>query len=180
MLSRNFTLDEARALARTSKPMTAAEKQFAALHCNDVSGVSNAFISEAGGFFPFRKPVIQTDIWVPEDDSNYFERLEYAEACRSNELVFIRENMAGLLHEEEVEKYYICDDGKGEIISEGFFRTYIPFRKRDKYRRLTDAEDAGYRAAMERRDGLFLKRLFAYLKRYGLSKVTAETFWIDR
>jgi hypothetical protein len=181
MLSLDFTLDEARALAQAAKPMTAEEKQFAALHRKDTSGICNFFVSEAGGFFPFEKPVIQTDIWIPEDDSNYFERLDYAEACRSDELVFLRENMADLLHEEEARTFYVCDDGSwGRPVSDGFRQSFVPYHERSKFRRLTDAEDAGYRAAMERRDGLFLKRLFAYLKRYGLSKVTARTFWIDR
>ena len=193
-----------------ARPMTADEKRFLELefrkvwhgsdkmvrHC--VASTSCYFISDDGVIVTFDKPTIKTDFPFPEHGFDYDEATEAARAASTDEEFFIRENLewvhdsyraawsgAHRLHPYIKRGAYVAQDHDCAL-------GYIKMATGDgrepyggplidpTFRKLTDGEVERLREVEERRDGLFVRRLKNYLKRYGMSKVHCWTYWADR
>lgn len=169
-------------------------------HC--VKTTSNYFTSDDGIIVDFEKPTIQTSFWFGEHGYDYEEMNETAHAASKSVEFFKRKNFANL--ESYRKAWGECEhytSYRYPYIKRGAYCTqddacmlgciefancagesHITGRKLEAegFRKLTEGEIERLRDAENRRNALFEKRLDAYLKRYGLSKVQCSTYWADR
>lgn len=190
---KQMTADEKRTIEEQYRMVWGRDEKMVR-HC--VSSTSNYFTSDDGIVVTFDKPHIQKQFWFGEH--NYEDRTEEAAAAEKSVDFFIRENTAYLKSYKSTplyrSAYHYLYIKRGEYVSQpdGCALGYIEFgncngeglREDDLvakgFRRLTESEAERLYEAEDRRDALFMKRLQSYLKRYGLSKVSCDTFWADR
>lgn len=175
-------------------------------HC--VKSTSNFFTSDEGIIVTFDRPNIKTSFWFGEHGYDYDEKNAMAYAASKSVEFFIGENMDNLRtysaawgepksgYESQYRYPYVkrgaycnqpSDCALGQIVFGNCCGKSNYWRYDNEggleacgFRKLTDREIERLREAEERRDALFEKRLRTYLKRYGLSKVSCDTFWADR
>lgn len=159
--------------------------------------------TEDGKICLIKKPdTIRTSFYFPEGMTGTInEASKMAEKVKQNREYFISENIksAGYAHElkmikaaEEglVSPVIVCLGGCDEVgrgrASMEFFENDTPlydfsFPNMEKMTRYaTDEELQAYKQAVIVAVENLTKRLNTYLKRYGLSKIKAQTFWDER
>lgn len=152
---------------------------------------------EDGNLYIIEKPSIQTDFYFGEHGYDYDEASKAAETAARSEKYFISVNMKDLENEiKQVKKwpetnydytkkmYLIPHNEEYEGRRTMYTRILTdyegvkdkdtalgrPVSKKDRY-----AIVGGYQEVQKR----FLTRLRTYLKKYGMSKVRAWTYWAD-
>ena len=159
---------------------------------------TSAYLVIDGAIVTFDKPNIQTDFcygYGLQCQTDYDEAWEMADYASSSLGYFIEKNMDGTDAAWQMEyiqedchpcepwldrRHYTSqtDDCKlGEVRWEHWDKR--DWCERQGWRRLTEDELAAYYAVLYDEQVKFLKRLKAYLKRYGLSKVRTWTYWAD-
>ncbi len=163
-----------------------------------IRGVSNYFEADDETIVTLGKPIIQTSFYFGEHNGED----AWGEARRASKSVefFIDEN---LHHNQTGNCYHYTNDETlatndlwirrkqhagqpdecrlGHIIGCWEDDTgYAAYLARSGYRKLNAGEIERLREAERRQAALFEKRLRAYLKRHGLSKVCCSTYWADR
>lgn len=148
-----------------------------------------------GDIIALDKPTMETRFCFGYSDSRYdtedFDRAQdMAHHARTSQEYFLQENLRGL--REIIERleaaepfpfdYHICIPYTGQPESSKLKRIsayYWHDERGQKWPKLTGEDRArvaeGYRVVM----AAFEKRLHAYLKRYGLSKIDSWTYWRD-
>lgn len=137
-----------------------------------------------GDIVAIEKPSIETQFCFGESGYDYDEAQEMAAHAAKSETYFKRENLAGL------QRWIDLLDGSSTDPVDIFVRSngtgiacvswcYRSRRIEEGFEAISDADRAilltAYRAAY----AAFEKRLNAYLKRYGMSKVHTWTYWRD-
>lgn len=140
------------------------------------------------------KPKIETKFYVGEGSTRSIkDAIEITKNYRTSEELFLKENLASLnatitsLEENinnnidiRLKRQYLKQTEKSKL------RVPVP-KTTDNYsttyaneRLLSKKEKINLLIAYMEVKMIFEKRLNTYLKRYGLSKVKAETYWVDR
>lgn len=159
--------------------------------------------TEDGKICLIKKPdTIRTSFYFPEGMTHTIkEASKMAEKMKQNRAYFISENIKSAGYESELKMIKAaeeglvspvivclggCDEaGKGRASME-FFENDAPlhdfrFPNMEKMTRYaTDEELRAYKQAVITAVENLTKRLNTYLKRYGLSKIKAQTFWDER
>ena len=134
----------------------------------------------------FSIPSIQRHFWFPEDartTEEWDEVQSRVSAASKSEEFFITENMNDLYVTRLLKdidnvgrKLYVYDDKRFvEVVYLDEEPSY-----HGNHHLLDKDEKEQLRAACKKEQELFMKRLRTYLKRYGLSKCTFSSFWINR
>lgn len=170
----------------------------------------NIIVKLSGGeLIPIQKPTIKTEFWFGESDFGQGPTSEQASTAahhaRTSEDYFINENLEDLqetiarlegTHKGTYKYLWLanwnrdkrnhwsldtsnnCPEATNAV--EWLDCRELSMYKDGCYRKLSDDDKqrllTGYKLALE----LMEKRLRAYLKRYGLSKIHASTYWMDR
>lgn len=159
--------------------------------------------TEDGKICLIKKPdTIRTSFYFPEGMTGTInEASKMAEKVKQNRDYFISENIKSAGYEHELKMIKAAEEGlvspvivclggcdkvgKGRASME-FFENDTPlhdfrFPNMEKMTRYaTDEELRAYKQAVIAAVDNLTKRLNTYLKRYGLSKIKAQTFWDER
>lgn len=151
------------------------------------------FETDDGYIVVFEKPSIRKSFWFGE--RNYEDRSDECRRASKSEEYFIRQNMFfafGQDWEQRItdvvfddlyvagEAYYSQDATcRLAHIKAAQYKEELAYCK-GTVRRMTPDECERYADAIENQKALFMKRLRSYLKRYGLSKCSYDTYWADR
>lgn len=151
------------------------------------------FEADDGRLVVLEKPSITTSFWFGE--RNYEDRSAECRSASRSEECFIRQNMFfafGRDWEQRITEVvpgdlYLAGEaycGQDEAcklvhIRSAEYKEELAHCK-GAVRRLTPDECDRYADAIENQKALFMKRLRTYLKRYGLSKCSYDTYWADR
>jgi len=166
-------------------------------HMVDFCVKKAAYIVElsSGDIVALEKPTMKKDFCFGYSDSRYdtedFDRAQaMARHARTNEDYFLSENLHELDNEiQRLESnewnswdYYICIPYYGQPESSQLkaIKTFYRHESQaEKYQKLTGADRQQVAEAYKIIRANFEKQLRAYLKRYGLSKVRAWSYWQD-
>ena len=148
--------------------------------------------TEAGYFIEIEKPSIQKHFCFGESGYDMKEAQESAHVARTSEDYFIRENLDPIYHTIKTiadvnnslyaSRSYDGTNIKHLVISEPWRIPYGPYASEQKMgylKELTENDRQAILEAYRKVYGAFEKRIKSYLKRYGLSKVRAWTYWRD-
>lgn len=135
----------------------------------------------------FRNPSIKRHFWFAEDARTVEEWDEVqsrVDAASKSERYFIESNIADL---EATRLLKNADDWRfkmyvyeGKHFVDCVWNDGEPSYSWDNPHLLTDEEKEQLKDACKREQELFTKRLKTYLKRYGLSKCTFDSYWSER
>lgn len=162
-----------------------------------------------GELVPIKRNSLKTEFWFGESDCGQGMTSDEARAAahnaRTNEDYFLNENLEDLrdmiarldgtynrtykylwlanyyrekTNHWELDKSSVCPDATNAI--EYLDCRELKMYEEGRYRKLSDDDKArlltGYKLALQAKE----KRCRAYLKRYGMSKITARVYWMDR
>jgi len=145
-----------------------------------------------GEYVPLERLSIRTQFWYGEGIYRSMEdALSLAEQVMNNERTFINSNLAQIDRLIKRTMKYLHIVNAGVYVHPYYSRgsekvlSYTEYNDwEDKYyygdRKLSDDDAMLIVKGLWYQRRLFQKRIKTYLKRYGLSKVTANTFWADR
>lgn len=142
-----------------------------------------------GMYIPFEKPKIKTDFWVSEGSTRTMdEALRLCNDITTSEQAFIDANtreMRDRIKELEgnvrfcLKRKYSARNGVEIPIVGYHYLRDAGFHSGEEM--TLSQEDRKLIIDAEKREfGKFERRIKTYLKRYGLSKVSANTYWADR
>lgn len=143
------------------------------------------------------KPRIQTSFWFGESGYDFQEKVELASKASRDQEYFKQKNIANSQLTSIRLKIQAALEGNGKFF---LFKTRgnQPFYNASYYandhmlrplsasnlktadRQMTRAELETYKELIDAALNRFERRLNTYLKRYGLSKCSYDTYWLDR
>lgn len=135
-----------------------------------------------GWIFGIEKPHVRTKFYIGESGFDFDEAVDTANAIRTKEECFKHENLEE--YELWIEKMQTSNHDYILRKRSNCVADLIPWHYRDVEHgekaelQPSDCEKIAnaYREAYK----LFDKKLDAYLKRYGMKHIRAETYWLDR
>lgn len=156
-------------------------------NAKDVAGY---MITADGKIITIKKPRIETRFWFGESGYDFQEKVELASKASRDREYFKQKNIANSKLTSKQANIEAALDGRGK-----FFLFKIcgnqPFYDAAYYandtrftggaaRAMTRAELEAYKELIDAALKRFDSRLNTYLKRYGLSKCSYDTYWVDR
>lgn len=160
---------------------------------NRVKGFGGAFVLPGGRVLVFDKDRIETHFCFGEDGGESLTRAcNMAAKARNDENYFLAKNLSW--YDETIRALENTDPESCECVAytcPAYYRErgkqivnvvpdyWYDVRDRQDYARVTDEERPIILAAVKTMRAKFEKRLHAYLKRYGLSKVHSWTYWTE-
>ena len=151
-----------------------------------VKGVSGVWRTR-GRIVTFEKPHIQTEFWFGESGHDYEEVLDRCRRLSEDERYFVEENLRNSPAGWQLRQIGngclpnvpLLRENDGNSLAKVIWEPWDSVEPDDPSR-LTEQEVRELELALEDEQARFLKRLEAYLKRYGLSKCRFSTYWRDR
>jgi len=140
--------------------------------------------TEDGYFYILEKEKINTKFWISEGSNRSMdEALTICNEIKTKEDYFIEDNLSkinALINTINNNKnnLFFAERFKSSKIVSITTTQYNLFNKEN--RKLTPDEEAEALKLCEKFKELQTKKINSYLKRFGLSKIQANTFWIDR
>lgn len=142
-----------------------------------------------GLLLPIPKCHIQTTFYFGESGYDYDEVIKSAQAARQSEEFFIQSNLENIdealknIRDEQTHVVLIATTYDNDKIAYPTISRYSDYVTNPCFykgmREATKTEREAYAQGLEFAKADLLKRLKAYLKRYGMSKVHVHTYWID-
>lgn len=143
------------------------------------------------------KPRIQTSFWFGENGYDFQEKVELTRTASRDREYFKQENIANSKLTSKQANIEAALNGRGKFFlfkiwgDQPFYSVtyFAKDRMLDSYsksllstaeREMTRAELEAYKELIEAALKAFDRRLNTYLKRYGLSKCSYDTYWVDR
>ena len=138
----------------------------------------------SGDIVAINKPRIETRFCFGESGYDYDDAQEAAHIARTSEEYFKQENLAGLQRWIDRLDGSSTDPVDVVVLRNGEGLASVTWchhsrRIEEGWEEISEADRAVLLAAYRAAYAAFEKRLDAYLKRYGLSKVHAWTYWRD-
>lgn len=163
-------------------------------NAKDVAGY---MVTADGKIITTKKPRIQTSFWFGESGYNFQEKVELASKASRDREYFKQKNIANSKLALKQANIEAALDGQGKFFlfkiwgNQPFYSVtyFAEDRMLDSYsksllstaeREMTRAELEAYKELIEAAIKRFDRRLNTYLKRYGLSKCSYDTYWVDR
>lgn len=140
--------------------------------------------TEDGYFYILEKEKINTKFWISEGSTRDIkDALNICKEIKTKEDFFIEDNLSkinSLINTIKNNKnnLFFAERYRNSKIVSITTNKYNIFNKEN--RKLTTEEEAEALKLCEKYKELQTKKINSYLKRYGLSKIQANTFWIDR
>ena len=138
-----------------------------------------------GGYYLIEKPSIENHFWFHDEGSNYEYYKKVVRDEQSKQEYFKADNLASF--DNKIERITKGEYGDKRVWWNACYKNnrvelcfYSSFGHPDGYTECTDEEKALILKGLKFGRELFEKRLDAYLKRWGTSKVHFGTYWADR
>ena len=153
--------------------------------------ISNIFMFDDDTFITFPKRRINTRFCFGYHDSSentdsYDNANKLANIARTKQDYFIEKNLEEI--NKEIQDYkendvYIIGEkytgGKKEVYLLTEKNLFYHFDKKENYKKVTEKEKEEIIKILEIEKEKHIKKINAYLKRFGLSKVVSWSFWAD-
>lgn len=161
------------------------------------NNLAGYMVTADGKIITINKPRIQTSFWFGENGYDFQEKVELASTASRDREYFKQENIANSKLTSKQANIEAALDGQGKFFlfkiwgDQPFYSVtyFAKDRMLDSYsksllstaeREMTRAELEAYKELIEAALKAFDRRLNTYLKRYGLSKCSYDTYWVDR
>lgn len=165
-------------------------------NAKDVAGY---MVTADGKTITINKPRIQTSFWFGENGYDFQEKVELASKASRDKEYFKQKNIENSKLTIKQAHVEAALDGQGKFFlfhnfSSGckhfsYVHYFTNAQMLDDYskrtidtaeREMTRAELEAYKELIDAALKRFERRLNTYLKRYGLSKCSYDTYWVDR
>lgn len=140
--------------------------------------------TEDGYFYILEKEKLNTKFFISEGSNRSMEEaLNICKEIKTTEDFFIEENLSKINYlintiNNNKNNLFFAERFKNSKIVSITTNKYNVFNKEN--RKLTTDEEAEALNLCEKFKELQMKKINSYLKRFGLSKIQANTYWIDR